>query len=136
MNVLMVDDDASILRLFKQLLQEEGHSVTTALSGQDAFPLLAQNGPPDLLLVDSSMARMSGCEFLRRVKQDFPEVFERSRIIGFTGFQKGASLIRDFEAQVHELVEKPQDIDTFKNLILGLRTTLSNAVKFPPTAEI
>lgn len=120
MNVLLVDDDISMLRIFEELLKEEGHQVMTALSGEDAFPILKQNGPPDLLLVDSSMPRMSGSEFLTKVKADFPEVFEKSRIVGFTAFQKGASVIRDFEAQVHELVEKPRDIDEFLNFIRGL----------------
>ena len=122
MNVLLVDDDVSMLRTFEELLKDEGHQVTTAQSGQDAFPLLTQNGPPDVLLVDSSMPRMSGAEFLTKVKADFPEVYKRSRIVGFTGFKKGASVIRDFEAQVHELVEKPRDIDEFTKIIRGLST--------------
>ena len=122
-NILLVDDDISMLRTIEELLKDEGHNVTTAQSGQDAFPLLAQNGPPDVLLVDSSMPRMSGAEFLTKVKADFPEVYARSRIIGFTGFKKGDSVIRDFETQVHELVGKPQDIEEFTNFIRGLSTT-------------
>ena len=122
-NFLLIDDDTSVLRLFEELIKEEGHHVTTAQSGQDALPLLAQNGPPDVLMVDASMPRMSGAEFLTKVKADFPEVYARSRIIGFTNFKKGATVIRDFEAQVHELVGKHSDIEEFTNFIRGLSTT-------------
>lgn len=122
MNILLVDDDISMLRLFEELLKEEGHHVTVALSGDDAFPLLDRNAPPDVLLVDSSMPRMSGAEFLTKLKSDFPEVYARSHIVGFTAFQKGTSIIRDFEALVHELVEKPRDIDEFLSFIRRLST--------------
>jgi CheY-like chemotaxis protein len=125
LNVLLVDDDISMLRIFEELLKEEGHRVTTALSGEDALPLLAKHGPPDLLLVDSSMPRMSGSEFLTKVKAAHPEVYEQTRIVGFTAFQKGASVIRDFETQVHELVEKPRDIDEFLEFIRGLSSAKS-----------
>jgi len=120
LNILLVDDDISIIETFEALLKDEGHHMTAALSGQDAFPLLAQNGPPDVLLVDFTMPRMSGAEFLTKVKADFPEVYARSCIIGLTGFEKGASVIRDFETQVHELVQKPQDLDGFMNFIRAL----------------
>jgi len=119
-NILLVDDDISIIELFEALLKEEGHHTTAALSGLDAFALLAKNGPPDVLLVDVSMPRMSGAEFLAKVKADFPEVYTRSRIIGLTGFKKGDSVTRDFEALVHEMVQKPQDLDGFMSFIRTL----------------
>ena len=120
MKFLLVDDSVSMLGIFETLLKEEGHLVTTALSGQDALALLAQNGPPDMLNVDSSMPRMSGTEFLTKVKADFPELYTRSRVIGFTSFKKGTLVIREFEALVHELTEKPRDIDEFLKFIRGL----------------
>jgi DNA-binding NtrC family response regulator len=121
--VLLVDDDISMLRIFEELLKEEGHEVRTALSGEDALKLLADGTPPDLMLVDSSMPRMSGTEYLSNVKQAYPQVYERTRIVGFTAFQKGASVIREFESLVHELVEKPRDIDEFLDFIRRLSVT-------------
>ena len=120
MNVLMVDDDVSLLRIFEELLKEEGHTPVVASSGQEAFPILDEMGPPDVLLVDSSMPLMSGAEFLTKVKSAYPGVFERTRIVGFTAFPKGSAIIRDFETLVTEVVEKPRDIDEFLNFIRRL----------------
>jgi CheY-like chemotaxis protein len=121
-NVLLVDDDVSLLRIFEELLKEEGHSPVLASSGQEAFPILDEMGPPDVMLVDSSMPLMSGAEFLAKVKDAYPAVFNRTHIVGFTAFPKGSSIIRDFETLVTEVVEKPRDIDEFLGFIRRLST--------------
>jgi CheY-like chemotaxis protein len=66
--VLVVDDDALIGRYIRDVLEQEGFSVTEALSGKDGLEA-ARNQRPDLILLDVMMPRMSGfqvCEALRR----------------------------------------------------------------------
>jgi len=63
--LLVIDDDAAILTLYRDLLLLYGFEVLTAPDGQEAIPLVEQN--PDILLVilDLAMPRMDGREWLR-----------------------------------------------------------------------
>jgi DNA-binding response OmpR family regulator len=63
--LLVIDDDATILTLYRDLLLPYGFEVLTAPDGQEAIPLVEQN--PDILLVilDLAMPRMDGREWLR-----------------------------------------------------------------------
>jgi CheY-like chemotaxis protein len=63
--LLVIDDDAKTIALYRDLLLPFGFQVLTACDGQDAIPIVEQN--PDILLVilDLAMPRMDGREWLR-----------------------------------------------------------------------
>jgi two-component system cell cycle sensor histidine kinase/response regulator CckA len=63
--LLVIDDDAQTLALYSSLLMPFGFQVLTAGDGEEAIPVVEQN--PDILLVilDLSMPRMDGREWLR-----------------------------------------------------------------------
>src|ERR1043166_4272002 len=63
--LLVIDDDAKLIGYYCELLKPYGFEVLTALDGQDAVPLVENN--PDIMLVilDLSMPRMDGREWLR-----------------------------------------------------------------------
>jgi CheY-like chemotaxis protein len=63
--VLVVDDDPSILSLYRALFGDEGYRVRTAVNGQDALDQLSC--APDLIILDLSMPLMDGAEFLRQL---------------------------------------------------------------------
>ena len=52
--ILVVDDDKVSCRLFTEVLEEEGHEVGNAYSGEEALERL-RSEPYDLLLVDVRM---------------------------------------------------------------------------------
>src|SRR5947207_1125812 len=68
-HVLVVDDDEDIRNLLDVILQEEGFSVQTAEDGCDAL-LKIETDPPQFLLLDLMMPRMTGEEVLRSIKSD------------------------------------------------------------------
>jgi signal transduction histidine kinase/CheY-like chemotaxis protein len=71
--VLYVDDDDSLLRVVRRLLQREGCSVTTCQDPRDAAALIEKEpGGFDLLIVDLSMPHLSGLELARRAIELFP----------------------------------------------------------------
>ena len=74
--ILVVDDDAIVLRVVSRLLTAEGYRVLTAPNGQAAWELL--QGPPpapvDLLLTDLRMPHMGGAELGRHVGTSRPEI--------------------------------------------------------------
>ena len=64
--VLVVDDDAALSNLLKTILTGEGYAVRTATDGLEALAIIERE-PPDVLLADVWMPRMSGYELVDRM---------------------------------------------------------------------
>ncbi len=65
--VLVVDDNAQNAELLEAYLDDLGVSVAVAQDGQAALDAVAAN-PPDLILMDIMMPRMSGYQATERLK--------------------------------------------------------------------
>ncbi|MGG6270467.1 PAS domain-containing protein [Leptolyngbya sp. AN03gr2] len=65
--VLIVDDDQDNVDLLQFLLQQDGARVTAFTSPLDALESVAQN-PPDLIISDIGMPKMTGHELIRAVR--------------------------------------------------------------------
>jgi len=71
--VLVVDDEAVIRDLTKDILEERGYEVRVASSGAEALEVLeAEGGRVDLVLLDLIMPDMNGIETLRRIRAARP----------------------------------------------------------------
>lgn len=82
--LLVVDDEAPVLRLVARILATDNYDVSTAESGDAAMRLL-QNpalGPVDLLVTDLQMPGMNGRELANHVRKLNPQV----RVLYVTGF--------------------------------------------------
>ncbi|MBI5487741.1 MAG: response regulator [Deltaproteobacteria bacterium] len=103
--VLVVDDDAEVLRTTERMLATIGYRVITAASGPAALAVIARgDGPIDLLLIDIVMPGMGGLATLRRVRERCPAL-PALLMTGFAG--------RDFVPPVDlgaEIVPKPLDL--------------------------
>jgi CheY-like chemotaxis protein len=73
LNILAVDDDELVLINTVAMLEDLGHSVLAAGSGQEALAILAQHPEIELVLTDYAMPRMSGLQLIRQVAQQRPE---------------------------------------------------------------
>lgn len=67
--VLVVDDSAPLHQIYKIILTRYKFDVIPALSGQEGLDNLSQHPDISLLIVDLAMPRMSGLEFIRKVKE-------------------------------------------------------------------
>ena len=67
--ILAVDDDETALGALRQILGGKGYDVVTAISGEQALPLL-QSGPYDLFILDVAMPGMSGFDMCRILRAD------------------------------------------------------------------
>ena len=65
--VLIVDDDPDVLAIIKQALQAEG-ALTQCVSDGNTAVHIADNDPPDLLVLDMMLPKRSGFLVLERVK--------------------------------------------------------------------
>ncbi|HEX2059623.1 MAG TPA: response regulator [Thermoanaerobaculia bacterium] len=66
--ILVVDDDAPILLLMRNILREFGFEPIAAGSGPQAIEE-ARKRRPDLILLDRNMPGMTGDEVLRELRQ-------------------------------------------------------------------
>lgn len=73
MKILVVDDDAHILRLYKEELQEEGYDVVVASTGEEALGMFEKE-EPDLVTLDILMPDIDGISLLRRMKEMRPRL--------------------------------------------------------------
>ncbi len=80
--ILIVDDDAALVRLFDQFLTGKGYEVLKASNGQEALRLFFAH-KPDLVLLDIVMPEMDGWQTCSRIR-DLSDV----PIIMLTGQQK------------------------------------------------
>ncbi len=69
--ILIVDDDASLLRLLSLRLQKEGFAVEEASSGEQALGLLEASAP-DLVITDMRMGGMDGVALFEAVRRRLP----------------------------------------------------------------
>jgi CheY-like chemotaxis protein len=68
-NVLVVDDEADILRLISENLQIRGYQVSLAKSGDEALAQL-HTRQPALMVLDIKLPDFTGWELLERIKTD------------------------------------------------------------------
>jgi PAS domain S-box-containing protein len=80
--ILVVDDDSLVLHSAAAMLEDRGHRVLQASSGQDALNLLAQHPDIQLLITDHSMPNMTGAELAATVQTSSPSL----PIVLATGF--------------------------------------------------
>jgi len=66
--ILIVDDEAAILKLLRANLQAKGFDVLSAMNGNAAVSTVESN-LPDLLLLDINMPKMDGFEVCRQLRE-------------------------------------------------------------------
>ncbi len=67
LKVLIVDDEADILRVISRVLRRAGLTVVTARSGEEALEVLSSQSDFDCLLSDIMMPGISGIELVQRI---------------------------------------------------------------------
>ncbi len=69
--ILLVDDEDNVRRLYQLELEDEGHEVVSAATGEDALRHVERSAF-DLVLLDIKLERESGLDVLRRIKEMQP----------------------------------------------------------------
>ncbi len=89
--ILMVEDESTILEVCKRYLEREGYEVVTATNGEEGWQLFQEIGP-DLVILDLMMSKKDGWQLCEEIRQqsDVPIIMltargeERDRILGLT----------------------------------------------------
>lgn len=67
--VLVVDDDAEILRLLEISLSSEGYNILKAKDGMEALSVV-ENNNIDVVILDVMMPKLNGIEVCRRIREN------------------------------------------------------------------
>ncbi len=102
--ILIVEDEPSVLNLFRYLLTDGGYSVTTAQSGSEAMVKLSEGF--DLVLTDLKMEDMDGMEVLEKVQKRSPE----TAVIVVTGYATLDSAIEAMRRGADDYINKVESI--------------------------
>jgi two-component system phosphate regulon response regulator PhoB len=102
--ILFVEDDSALVELVRFHLSREGYQVRQTADGDEAL-LLAQESPPDLVLLDWMIEGISGIEVCRRLRR-LPET-RQVPIIMMTARGEESDRIRGLETGADDYVTKP-----------------------------
>jgi diguanylate cyclase (GGDEF)-like protein/PAS domain S-box-containing protein len=111
--VMVVDDDFSVRMQLRFTLENVGHEVVEATSGQEALDFFKKS-PPDLILLDVIMPEMDGfdtCRMLRGLPGG-----AQTPVVMVTGMEDIETITQAFEAGATDFISKPINM-----LILGYR---------------
>ena len=110
--ILVVDDDAAIRKTFEQHLTEQGYSVSTAESAEEALSHL-QDIEPALMIADIRMPGIDGIELLKRVKA----VTDDIDVLVMTAHEDMETAVAAMKAGAYDYLVKPLDLDQIDLLV-------------------
>jgi DNA-binding response OmpR family regulator len=99
--VLVVDDDADIRSLVRELLERQGYDVSDAANGREGLRAFYTRAP-DVVVLDVSMPEMDGYETLERIR-DLSDV----PVIMLTARAAELEKVRGLKAGADDYVTKP-----------------------------
>jgi PAS domain S-box-containing protein len=106
-NILVVDDEQSILEMAEESLQCAGYQVTCCQTGREALKIFAKKTDGfDIVVLDMMMPVMSGEELFREMKQIKPGI----KVLLTSGYSRGGMVEKALAAGADGFIRKPYDI--------------------------
>lgn len=102
--VLVVDDNQQNLELLQVYLEDVDCQSIAAYDGPEALDIIAKE-PPDLILLDVMMPKMSGFEVCRRIKND-PKTSDIP-VIMVTALNEFGDIERAIDSGTDDFLSKP-----------------------------
>ncbi|HEY0588156.1 MAG TPA: EAL domain-containing protein [Pseudoduganella sp.] len=108
--LLIVDDEASIVRALQRELRGEGYRILTASSAEEGLALLARH-QVQVIISDQRMPGMSGTEFLSRAKETYPDTI-RLMLSGYAELEAALDAVN--HGAVFRIFTKPWNDDAMR----------------------
>ena len=118
-NILIADDEKSIRKTLREILEYESYKVDEAVDGAQAFEMLKE-GDYDCALLDIKMPKMDGMEVLDKIKAtdcDTP-------IIMISGHGTVENAVEATKKGAYDFIQKPPDLN---RLLVTVRNALEKA---------
>jgi DNA-binding NtrC family response regulator len=129
MKILVVDDDAIVIKSCKRILEAEGFEVLTVPSADDALEKI-KNYDFDLLLMDVKMPKHDGMFLMREMKKHLPEI----PIIVMSGYPTPETIADVLRLGATQFIPKPFRPDELVKTIRQVVQKISSKKSFPTGA--
>ncbi len=114
--ILVIDDEQSIRKTLKEILEYEEHQVDTAKDGFEGLDKI-KNSQYDVILLDIKMPQMDGIEVLEKIMSISPD----TPVIMITGHGTIETAVEALKKGAYDFLEKPLDLN---RLLVAIRNAL------------
>ncbi len=114
MNVLIVDDDPSVVRALTLALERASYAVTSVDNGLAAFAELGQKDF-DAIICDFRLPFLDGRKFFEQIQEDYAKA--AGRIIWVTGFADDPETHEFLETTGRPVLGKPYELTELLSLV-------------------
>lgn len=104
--VLVVDDEASIRRTLREILEYEDFTVEEAADGEEALTALREE-TYDLVLLDVKMPEVDGMDVLRTLAEEMPDL----PVVMISGHGTIETAVEATKLGAYDFLEKPPDLN-------------------------
>lgn len=118
-NILVVDDEKSIRRTLREILEYESYKVEEAEDGPTALEKI-QSGSYDVVLLDIKMPKMDGLEVLERAKMESPD----TSFIMISGHGNIETAVEATKKGAFDYISKPPELN---RLLITVRNALDKS---------
>jgi two-component system, NtrC family, response regulator AtoC len=126
--ILIVDDEPTMLRYLRTLLEVEGYRVETATHGGEAIERLQQAPSPDLLLLDVLMPVLDGLQTLEQVRAMHPGM----KVVMLSCVSDTRKVVQAIRLGAQDYLTKPfqkADLDAVIQQCIGVQSESSQHVQ-------
>jgi len=116
--ILVIDDERSIRKTLKEILEYEKYKVDTAESGMDALELL-KDSDYDVILLDIKMPQLDGMEVLEEIRKNYD-----TPVIMISGHGTIETAVEALKNGAYDYIAKPLDLN---RLLVTVRNTIDRS---------
>ncbi len=129
MKILVVDDDAIVIKSCRRILEAEGFEVTTVPSADEALEKI-KSYDFDLVVMDVKMPKHDGIFLMREFKKNWPDI----PIIVMSGYPTPETIADVLRLGAIQFIPKPFKPDEFMKSIKEVTKKLYLKKSFPTGA--
>ena len=118
-SILLIDDEADILTIFKKFLEMSGYSTYGFVNPTAAVEHFKRNPKSyQIIITDVRMPRMSGFQVIREVREINPDV----KIIMTSSFEININEMKTVlpSVKIDGLIEKPIKLEKLNEIVMNL----------------
>ena len=131
-NILIIDDEKSLLDLLSVVLKKEGYRVKTCLAASQGLRASWRRKNSTCSSATSSCPRSAGWRSCKYVRENRPEI----PVIMITAYGSLKQAVEALKAGAIDYILKPFDVEELKIIVAqGAREEAAQGGEHPPQAE-
>lgn len=116
--ILIVEDDELVRESLYEILKHQKYSVVPACDAEEGLQKVSQRSF-DMALIDLRLPRMTGLDFLRKVRKDYPDM----SCVMMTSFATVETAVEAMKLGAFDYITKPINDDELKILLARIEET-------------